>query len=199
MDFHFFSKEEKQPYKHFQTLKDKLLRPFCATLHKYSIKPDLLSYLGFFMVIPFIYFFRFNPWIAFLFLLLNLIFDTMDGPLARYIKKESKWGAFLDHLICDQFSFFAIFLTFLYFGLLNSFWASFYLLNYVLMLAFILYCNNFGIKIFPVVRSKLLIYLAFFIWLLSGNNYFDIFVVFFSVYMVTINSLLIYKIKCSLS
>ena len=150
------------------------------------------------MVIPFVYFFRFNPWIAFLFLILNLVFDALDGPLARLASKTTKWWAFLDHIICDQFSFFTIFFTFLYFGLLNNFWATVYLLNYILMLGFILYCNNFGVKIFTIVRSKYLIYLAFLIWLLSGNNYFDVFLIFFSVYMMIINLILIYRIKCSL-
>ncbi len=178
--------------------KDRLLQPICRYLSQRHVLPDALSYASLAMVVPFLYFFRFNPWLALIFLVLNIFFDLLDGALARFTHKETARGQFLDHIVADYVSFFIIFLSFIYYGLVNPFWGAVYVLNYAVMLSLIFYCNYARIKLFPIERSKYIVYLAFFLWLFMANNILDITVVFFSIYMIVTNAILLNRIRCSL-
>lgn len=193
-----FSEEEDVGNKALRRLRDRIFAPVCRFFLQKGITPSMLSYGGLLMVVPFIYFFGFNPWFSFIFLLLNLFLDAVDGPLARLRGHLSVKGAMTD-ILCDHLSFFIIFLTFLYFGVISPFWAAVYLLNYVLLLTFVVYCRATRVKFFPVIRSKYYFYFTFFVLLLTGHNYFDPFLVLFSVYMVITNIFLFDRIRCSLS
>lgn len=199
MEFHFFSKQEEPYYLRLRAWKDRLLQPICRYLSQHRVKPDNLSYASLAMVAPFLYFFRFHPWLAMIFLVLNIFFDILDGALARFTHKETARGEFLDHIVADYVSFFIIFLSFVYYGLVNPFWGAVYVLNYAVMLSMIFYCNYRHIKFFPIARSKYVVYMAFFLWLLTANNFLDITVVFFSVYMIVTNIILLNRVRCSLS
>ncbi len=196
--FSIFAEEEDKANARWRNFRDSFFQPVCEFLNKYSISPAFLSYMGLAMVLPFIYFFGFNPWLAFIFLVLNGLFDGLDGPLARFQKRASVKGALID-IMSDYLSFFVVFMTFQYFGLLSPFWSSIYLVNYAAMLALIIFCRGLRVKFFPVIRSKYYLYLIFLVWLITGQNYFDPLLVFFSIYMVVTNFFLFDRIKCSLS
>ncbi len=159
---------------------------------------DMVTYLGFLMVVPFIYFFSFNPWLALIFLLLNLFLDSLDGALARLNGMPSLRGEMLDTSI-DYLSFFTVFLTFMYHGLVSPFWGAVYLLNYVIMVCFIVFLNALKLKLFVTIKSRLLVYLFFLIWLVTGNNYFDPLLVLAIVYMMVTNIFLFHRLRCSFS
>lgn len=173
------------------------MRPVAAFLHGKNIKPSTISLIGLLMVVPFIYFLPINGWVASVFILLSFFLDSVDGVLARFAKIESKEGEFIDHCF-DYLSFFVIFLTFLANGLTNGFWSALYLLNYVIMLVFVIYCNGKNIKIFYVVKTKYIIYGLFLFYLIVGVNLFDPFLVFCSIYMIVTNLFLFDRIRCSL-
>lgn len=198
LSFNIFAEEEEDGYLKLQKFKDRFFHSTCKLLKSWNIRPDTLSYLGLLMVLPFIFFFSFHPWFSFLFLMFNLLFDGLDGALARFLGKQSARGEFLDRSL-DYTSFFIFFLTFLYYNLLSPFWGAIYLLNYVVMLSLILFCRTNSIKFFPVIRSKYYTYLMFFILLVTGNNYFDPFLVLFSVYMIVTNIFLFQRIRWALS
>jgi len=196
--FSIFAEEEEASQRKWRNFRDRLAEPFCVFFQKYNISPDFLSHAGLAMVLPFIYFFGFNPALALVFILLNLFFDALDGPLSRHMNKATTRGAVTD-IMSDYLSFFIIFLTFLYFGLLNPFWGAIYILNYAVMLALVIICRGLRIKFFPVIRSKYYVYLVFIVWIINGQNYFDPMLVLFSVYMFVTNFFLFERIKCSLS
>jgi len=198
MEFHFFSKQEESYYLRLRAWKDRLLQPICRYLSQRHVLPDALSYASLAMVVPFLYFFRFNPWLALIFLVLNIFFDLLDGALARFTHKETARGQFLDHIVADYVSFFIIFLSFIYYGLVNPFWGAVYVLNYAVMLSLSFYCNSANINLFPIARSKYVVYTAFFIWLMAANNFLDVTVVFFSIYMIVTNVILLNRVRCSL-
>lgn len=197
ISFNIFSEEENAGYLRLQKFKDRVFQPLCDILKQWRVAPDTLSWLGLIMVAPFIYFFPFNPWISFIFVALNGVLDGLDGALARALGRQSARGAFLDHCL-DYLGFFIIFLTLLFYNIVNPFWAAVYLLNYMVMLFFVVFCRNNGIKFFPVVRSKYFFYLVFLVLLLSGSNLFDPFLLLFSVYMMVTNIFLFQRIRCSL-
>lgn len=195
--FSIFAEDEDRYHAKLRHVRDKAFMPLCKFFTRYGIKPDTLSYVGLLMVVPFIYFFGFNPWIAFIFILLNVLFDAVDGPLARYQHRLSVKGAVID-TVCDYLSFFIIFLTFLYYGLLSPFWGAVYILNYAVMLALIIFCRAMKITFFPVARSKYYVYLVFLYWLFTGVNFFDPFLVLCTVYMLVTNVFLFDRIRCSI-
>jgi phosphatidylglycerophosphate synthase len=196
--FGIFSEEEEKKYERLRNIRDRVYEPVCAMLARISLPPDFLSYAGFLMVVPFILFFPVNPWFSFLALLFNVFFDSLDGSYARYLKKETFRGAMTD-LACDYGSFLIFFLTILYYGQMSFFWAWLYLINYAAMFGLLIYCNSRKISFFTVIKSKYYFYGIFLLMLISGRNFFDLFLVFFSVYMIVTNLLLAYKIKCSRS
>jgi phosphatidylglycerophosphate synthase len=195
--FSIFSEEEDRLNSAVRSFRDRVYAPVCHFMAGYHIKPYHLSYIGFAMVIPFIYFFPVNPWFSFLAILLNMFFDSLDGPYSRYLRVDSIKGAMID-VSCDYLSFLIIFMTFLYYGLMNGFWAVFYIVNYFIMLGGIIFCRNEKISFFPVMRSKYYIYGTFMILLMGGYNLFDPIILFFGVYMLITNILLFNRIRCSL-
>ncbi|MFC1749356.1 CDP-alcohol phosphatidyltransferase family protein [Pseudomonadota bacterium] len=195
--FSIFGETDEENFKKFRKAKDRFYKPFVDFCNKRRIKPDTISYLGLFMVIPFISLFYVNPWFGLIILLVIHFLDGLDGAVARSRGGALTKGAITD-ITCDYVSFFAIFLTFLFFGLMSHFWAALYAISYVAMIFLVIIARSLKVKIFSVIlRSKMIIYLAFLIWLITGRNYFDPVLVFFSVYMVITNYFLIKKIKCS--
>jgi len=195
--FSIFAEEEDEFFAKWRKWRDGLFKPIVQLLARYGVTAWHLSFVGLIMVVPFIFFFKFNPWLAFFFLLLNVFFDGIDGPLARIKGSVSVSGELTD-LACDQLSFLIVFMTFLYYQLVGSFWGALYIVNYFLMLAMVIYCRLNKIRFFPVLRTKYVIYLVFLLWILTGVNFFDTVIVFFTVYMVLTNYFLFQKIRCSL-
>lgn len=181
-----FGKDEEKFYMWFRRLREPIVAPLTDFCVRVGLSPDHLSYMGLAMMIPFVYFFFSNPWISFIFLLLQLLFDGLDGPVARKLHKETAQGAFLD-ISADYLSFIIIFFTCLYVGLLSPFWAAGHVLNYAILQAFVFFARIKNIEIFPVVRPKLFFYLILFVWLLSNQNFFDPFLVVSTVYLIVSN------------
>jgi phosphatidylglycerophosphate synthase len=196
--FSIFGEKDEKAFVQLRKFKDRFYSPFTKFCIDRRISPASVSYLGLLMVIPFVVVFYFNPWIALIFLLLNLFLDGLDGAIARKRLIQSIKGAIID-VTCDYAGFFAVFLTFLYFGLMNHFWGAFYAINYVALLFLIIIARSLRVKIFSIIwRSKYFIYLVYLIWLITGINYFDPVLVFFSIYMVITNYFLIKRIVCSM-
>lgn len=195
VDFNFFAEEEDQFFSKVRQWRDKAFKPVIDFLKQHRVSADALSYLGLFMTVPFVFFLGFNPGLAFFFLILSLLCDVLDGPLARANGKVTLNGAILDHFICDYFAFFIVFLSFLYYGMINPFWSAVYLLNYVIMLLFIIVFKALKLKFFTVIKSKYGFYLVFLIWLVSGYNLFDPFLVLFSIYMLVTNFFLYSRLR----
>jgi phosphatidylglycerophosphate synthase len=195
--FSIFSEEEEAGYLKFRDWRDRLFAPVTFFLARHGVSAIHLSITGLLMVLPFVFFFKSNPWMAFIFLLLNVFFDSLDGPLARRKGLPESGGSVID-FACDHLGFFVIFMTFFFYQLLSPFWGAIYLVNYSLMLSMVIFCRALKIRFFPVIRSKYYIFLIFFIWLVSGYNYFDPTLVFFSVYMAITNFFLFDRIRCSI-
>lgn len=194
------AEDEEKMYLALRGRREKIVRPLVAWLAKKRITPDSLSYTGLAMLVPFVYFFSFHPWIAFVFLLFTKLFDSLDGSLARYLKRDSRRGAFLD-VSCDYVAFFTTFLVFFYFKLFNPFWGALYILNYAVLEGFVIYGRVSRLTLFPVFNRVIPnygCYLVFFIWLISGYNYFDPFLVFVSIYMAVTNFFLFLRVRWSL-
>ena len=196
--FSIFDESEEKRVEKMRKHKDKMFAPLVSVCKKYDIKPYTISYLSLLMMFPFVYFFAFNPWLAFVFMLLNLFFDGLDGAVARQTKSDSIQGDVLDHAI-DYLSLLIYFFTFLFFGLFNAFWGAFYIVNYVVMSFLIIISRGMKVKIFPILfRMRWFLYGVFMICLFFDVNIFDPFLVLVSVYLLVTNLFLFHRIRCSL-
>lgn len=189
--------EESGVYFFTRGIKELIFRPFMPYLADTRIKPESLSYLGVLVTLPFVYFFAYNPWIALFFLLGQFVFDMLDGALARYLNKQSERGAFID-MVCDYLSFFIVFLTFGYYGMVDYFIGTVFLIVYIVLQAFVSFAVIKGIKLFPVIRAKLFVYLFFLIFLFSGYNFMNEFLIVITAYTFVTDFFIYRKIICSI-
>ena len=91
---------------------DKFLLPVNKLLHEVGINPNYITLLSFILSLIAAMFFFFQNWtLAFIFLILSLLLDVLDGSIARTCHLVSKRGETLD-TICDRTSEFVIFLAF---------------------------------------------------------------------------------------
>jgi CDP-diacylglycerol--glycerol-3-phosphate 3-phosphatidyltransferase len=85
-------------------LGQKILTPILVLLHKTGITPNSITWIGFFLLLPAVYFLakgRFLP--AALIIIFASLFDMLDGALARKYDQKTKFGGFLDSTV-DRFS-----------------------------------------------------------------------------------------------
>ncbi|CAM4396031.1 CDP-alcohol phosphatidyltransferase family protein [Pseudoalteromonas maricaloris] len=86
----------------FQKLRDKILRKPAKLLIMLGIGANVISLIGAIFAILAAYFSE-NPNLFFIFIILNLFCDGIDGVVARYKKTQSDFGSLLD-VTCDTFS-----------------------------------------------------------------------------------------------
>ena len=196
-----FTDDEVKLYEKARGLRDKLLKPLIEPLVKFVVKhnlsPDLISWFGFAVICPFYFIFASNPWIAFLFIVFNVIIDSIDGSVARFSMKESVKGAVLDTAI-DHLSFFVVFYTILVNQLMNGPLALLYMSNYIVLVFLVIIARALKITVFPVLRSKYVFFLMVALLTFFGINYFDYFLVFLAVYMFITNIFLFRNIRWEL-
>jgi len=192
-----FGEDENRMYLKIRAVREKLMDPLAQILVDIGVTPDVLSYLGLAMMLPFVYFFGFNPWISFIFLLLHVFLDMLDGVVARKLKKSSAWGGMLDYTV-DYTSFVIIFFTFLYYQVFSPFWGALFIFSYTLMHGFLLYMSMKKMHVFFIMKMRLWFYFFILIWVASGLNFFDPFLVVTTVYFLVTNFFLYNRIRCSL-
>lgn len=128
---------EEKIYKKFQTWRGIVLRPAISLFALLKISPETVSYIGVFLMVGFIFFVNSDQKVAFWFLTAAIIFDSLDGSLARFLKVESDKGKFTDVLMDNlNFTLFIIGLIIasLLSGLTGAVYIYFMLLVKVLMI-----------------------------------------------------------------
>jgi len=110
---------QERYYQSYRDFRDNLLRPVVKILDMLSIKPRILSYMGVLTMLLFIVFVRSKPVLALVFMLITILFDNVDGPLARYQKRSSDKGKFVD-VICDNLNFSLFIIGLVLAGLING-------------------------------------------------------------------------------
>jgi phosphatidylglycerophosphate synthase len=92
-----------------------LLRPIVVLLNKFKVSCDVLTLIGLFWAILAGFFFaKGSLFTGGIFILISGIFDLMDGELARFSLKETRFGAFLDSTL-DRYGDSAIFCGIVYY------------------------------------------------------------------------------------
>lgn len=95
---------EEEVYKSVAIKRSRFFRPMAVILGRLGFTPDKLSYSGLVSMIAFVVVVDEHRILAFWFLVLVLLFDQLDGALARYQKTDSDRGKFVD-VIVDSTTF----------------------------------------------------------------------------------------------
>lgn len=77
--------------------KDAFVQPFLKLLIKAGITPNFLSFSALIFGLGAAFAFGFSEKLFLIFIILNLLFDIIDGPLARYKNQDSDKGFWLDY------------------------------------------------------------------------------------------------------
>lgn len=91
-------------YKRFAQMRTSFLRPLLKILDLLKINPDILSWTGLFLMVVFVFVIKDHPIAGFWLIVMRMLLDGVDGPLARYQKTNSDRGKYTDVMV-DQLSF----------------------------------------------------------------------------------------------
>lgn len=87
---------QQQLYYRFRPLRDQLVQPIILFYVCFGLTPNTISLLGVAAMLAFILVVPYSPPLALCLLILNLIFDTTDGALARHLRLDSDRGKLTD-------------------------------------------------------------------------------------------------------
>jgi len=182
-------KEKYNLYYKTRKIRDIIFKPLMKIYVFFGITPDILSYLGIFMILGFVLTIKSNLSFAILFLLLCLFLDGNDGVLARYTKSNSDKGKFKD-MVCDHITFNIFIIGLVYAGFLGGIYALIFIFALTLSKTFRIIYNGLHIKSnwyfittagsvpFAIVVIS---YIGFFIMIFSRFLYFNQLYTLFSI------------------
>ena len=167
-----YSSGERTMMVWFQNLRQAWLRPFLRSLANWGIAPDHLTILSLLCGLAFCPLYFWNVQWAFGMLLLHVVLDGLDGPLARYSGVASRRGSFADTL-CDQTVVAATTLTVMTRPdpLIHVWAGGVYIFLYSIVVAFAMIRNALGIPYSWLVRPRFIVYswLALECFVLQGS------------------------------
>jgi len=144
-----------------QQLRGRVLRPFLTVLNRCGIKPDHLTLISLVTGLLFCPLFFWWKELAFGLLLLHVLLDGLDGPLARHLNVASRRGSFTD-TICDQSVIAGCTITLMFAGTIGIIPGTLYVFLYTVVVLFAMVRNALKIPYSWLVRPRFAVYL----WLL---------------------------------
>lgn len=97
------------------------------------------------------------PAVALCALFLHVLFDGLDGPLARHQNRDSKRGSFTD-TASDQLVVLITTLSFMLLGILSNAAGLFYVFSYTIVVGFSMVRNALNIPYSWLVRPRFVVY-----------------------------------------
>ena len=181
--FNYFSESEQQSQQRFKQLRDSLLNPLVRGMSAIGLTPNLLSLLGLLVLVPFVWLLLQNSEpaqvrLAFWFLILHVVLDGLDGPLARHQGKSGPAGTLVD-MVCDHLGMVVVSITLIQVGLLHAALGSVYVFLYTTSVVFIVVLNQIERPFRFVFRSKYVLYGILLIYAVFNVNYLDTAVILF--------------------
>ncbi len=141
-----------------QLLRARLLAPLLRLLEFLRITPDHLTFLSLIAGLAFCPLFFRSPAAAFLALLLHVLLDGLDGPLARHLGIASRRGSFTDTM-ADQLVVTATTITLMKAGEIGITAGGVYIFVYGIVVAFAMVRNALAIPYSWLIRPRFVIYL----------------------------------------
>ena len=177
---YYFGAKEKESADALASVRDRLFERFANWAIRLNISPKHVTLLSFLIqLIFFPLFFAFESYnYAFLVLLVHILLDSFDGPVARIRKVESNSGALAD-ILNDTTGLVIVGLSIIFFGDISyTGWMAAYLVLHLYHTAFNIVLNFYQHPFAYVFPTK---FLFFILVLLKYLLNFDILPIFFMV------------------
>lgn len=167
-----YSAGERRWMEYGQQLRARWLDPLLRLLDRWRVTPDhiTIASLGFGILFVPLWYLQY-PWIAWSALMLHVILDGVDGPLARFQKVDSQRGSFTDSF-CDQ-----VIVSVVTMAMMNDstrivdVWGgSLFILLYVGVLAMSMVRNALHVPYSWLVRPRFFLYAAIAVELLGCTH-----------------------------
>jgi phosphatidylglycerophosphate synthase len=169
----YFADGELKFQHSFRSLRDRLLRPLSVACLKVGITADVVSGLAAAMLVPFgVLLFSDAGWAppaAAFCLLLHVLLDGLDGPLARLAGTDGPAGAFTD-MCLDHAGYLAVTTLLAFSALVDGAAACLYASTYTLSVALIVVLNMLQRPLRIAIRTKYVFYALYVLLALTGLN-----------------------------
>lgn len=140
-----------------QSLRGRMLGPLLQSLDDHGVTPNTLTLLSLVTGLLAALFLPFLKILALVFLLLHVLLDGIDGPLARFTGTESKKGSFTD-TASDQVVVFAVMLALVSMNAASSLAAMVYVFSYTVVVGFAIIRNRLNIPYSWLIRPRFVVY-----------------------------------------
>ena len=134
---------EEATYKSIALKRSRFFRPIAVVLAKLGFTHNVLSYMGVVSMIAFVVVVGEHRVLAFWLMVLMLLFDQLDGALARYQKTDSDRGKFVD-VVVDSTTFSLFIAGLMGAGLISGLAGGIYIYFGLLSRVLMIIRNNIG-------------------------------------------------------
>tara|TARA_R110002096_G_scaffold373589_2_gene567079 strand:+ start:2006 stop:2644 length:639 start_codon:yes stop_codon:yes gene_type:complete len=183
----YFSDKERGGQEKFSSWRTDTFGPVIRPLVQRGLKADHLTLAGILTLIPYALLFGDHLKAAALVVWIYVLFDGLDGIVARVSKTANGGGALAD-VFADQMGMVVTCLLVIAHHLVDPVLACFYCVIYVTMISLSVLQNFLEIPMQTILRSKYLLYGAVGIYAFFDLNLFKWLMIVFSITM-TINTL----------
>ncbi len=152
-----YSEGEQKMMDESQKIRGAMFGPLLRFLDRYGVSPNHLTFLSLLSGLVFCFVFQSSHVIAMIFLLLHVLLDGLDGPLARYTGRASNRGSFTD-TTSDQIIVAVSTLTLIYFGYIGIIPGGLYIFFYTIVVIFAMVRSSLSIPYSWVVRPRFYVY-----------------------------------------
>lgn len=178
-----YASHEKKYMFFWQRHKDRFVSPLLTILTKLRITPNHLSYASIISGILFLCFIKYNLNISLACLILGVVFDGLDGPLARKSKKVFSKGTLTD-VFSDHILILTTTIGFALINIIQGWVGMLYIFSYTALMAFIFARDVKKIPYRIVLRPRLIVYLLFLVYVVWGINLVNLSMIIFSIPML---------------
>ncbi|GMV95279.1 MAG: hypothetical protein AMXMBFR82_50570 [Candidatus Hydrogenedentota bacterium] len=152
-----YSGGERRWMEYTQQVRGEALRPLLHGMARARLRPDHLTVLSLLAGLAFCPLYLFAvPW-AMVALLLHVLLDGLDGPLARHLGVASRSGSFTDSM-ADQTVIAASTLTLMYTQDADVFAGALYIVAYTVVVLFAMARNALNVPYSWLFRPRFLVY-----------------------------------------
>jgi len=155
-----YSRGERAGMRLWQQMRAVTLRPLLVVLAGFGVRPDHLTLLSALSGLSFCPLFFWSKPLAFAMLVLHVLLDGLDGPLARHTNTASRRGSFTDSA-ADQLVIVASTVTLMSIQVIGILPGSVYLVAYTVVTLFAMVRNALSIPYSWLIRPRFFVYLWF--------------------------------------
>ena len=191
-----YAEKEQKYVKKFQDIKAIFFKPLLYILTILKINANQISVLSFLISIGSLGYslYSFDPIYFLIGVWIHIFMDSIDGPLARYQKKDSKLGSFID-VMCDHVGILASGFYMLSFTQVNQLAVLLFITLYTIDIYNLFIANVCKKPISIVFRPRLFVYITIVLDFILQSNYTNNLITFLNVILLIQTMLSFGKIR----